>query len=97
MIRVQPDRRFGGLDQVIRISTVVHDSVMHGRAPWILRCPGDSRQMLLRQLDLRSLDERHLCSFWSHRTYLREQAAAQNRDHQYDKCSAHVQTSLTDG
>src|ERR1700755_2900867 len=35
MIRVQPDRRFGSLDQVIRISTVVYDSVMHGRAPWI--------------------------------------------------------------
>ena len=57
MIRIQPDWRFGGLDQAIRIGTVVHDSVMHRGSAGIIGCPADNRQILLGQLNLGSLDD----------------------------------------
>jgi hypothetical protein len=70
VIRVQPDRRFCGLDQAIWICTIVHDSVMHGGASAIVRRPVDNRQMLLRQADLRSLGDPRQRSFWSRSTLL---------------------------
>jgi hypothetical protein len=57
VIRVQPDRGFGGLGQATRICTVVHNSVMHRGPAGIIRCPSDNRQILPRQLDPRTLDD----------------------------------------
>ncbi len=57
VIRVQPDRGFGCLGQAMGVCAVVHDSVMHGGAAGIVRCPIDNRQILPRQLDLRPLND----------------------------------------
>ena len=57
MVRVQPDRGFGCLGQAMGICAIVHDSVMHGGAAGIVRCPADNRQIPPPQLDLRPLDD----------------------------------------
>jgi hypothetical protein len=45
MARVQPDGRFRCLAKVLGIRTVMHDSVMLGRAPGVVACPSDNRKV----------------------------------------------------
>ena len=72
-------------DQAMWIFTVVHDSTMHGGAAGIVRRPVDNRQMLLRQLGLRLLDDPHLRSFWSCWTLLGRQLPPKKQHRQYDR------------
>src|SRR5713226_5641070 len=95
MVRVQPDRIFGGLAQLFWIRTIVHNPIVHRRATGIVCRPPDNRQMLLRQLDLWPLADLYARGFWSRWTYLSEQAAAQEHDRQWQKRFIHVDTSTS--
>src|SRR5712664_3562104 len=92
MVRVQPDRIFGGLAQVLGARTIVHDSVMHGRATGIVRRPSDNREPA-RQRDLWTVDDLYARGFWSCWTFLSEHAAAQDHDRQCQKHFIHIHTS----
>src|ERR1700730_971156 len=92
MVRVQPDRIFGGLAQVLGIRTIVHDPIVHGRATGIVCGPPDNRKPAC-QRDLWPLDDLHTRGFWSRWTFLSEQAAAQDHDRQCQKHFLHIRTS----
>src|ERR1700738_991213 len=93
MVRVQPDRIFGGLAQVFWIRAIVHNPIMHGRATGIVYRPSDNRQIPARQRDLWPLADLYVRGFWSRWTFLSEQAAAQDHDRQYQKNFIHIHTS----
>src|SRR6266436_2798062 len=93
MVRIQPDRIFGGLAQVLGTRTIVHDSIMHGRATGIVCRPPDNRKPVFRQRDLWPLDDLYARGFWSRWTFLSEQAAAQGNDRQCQKHFLHIHTS----
>src|SRR6266849_5623542 len=93
MVRVQPDRIFGGLAEVLGIRTIVHDSIMHGRATGIVCRPPDNRKPVFRQRDLWPLDDLYARGFWSRWTFLSEQAAAQDHDRQCQKGFIHIHAS----
>jgi hypothetical protein len=57
VLRVQPERRFGGLSEATWICTVMHNSVMHRRAAGVANFPSDNCQIFRRQLDLRPFDD----------------------------------------
>src|SRR5258706_12863882 len=91
MVRVQPDRIFCGLAQVLGIRTIVHDSIMDGRAAGIVSCPPDNREPA-RQRDLWPLSNLYTRGFWSRWTFLSEQAAAQDEHRQCQKHFIHIHT-----
>src|SRR5258708_36891333 len=93
MVRVQPDRIFGGLAQLFLIRTIVHSPIVYRRATGIVCRPPDNRLMLLRQLDLWPLADLYARGFWSRWTFLSEQAAAQDHDRQCQKHFIHIHTS----
>src|SRR5216684_2419845 len=69
MARVQPDWRLRGLAEVLGVRTVMHHSVMLGRASRVLACPPDNDQVGPDRLELWSLrdpDPRGFCSSWAH-------------------------------
>src|SRR5713101_5207188 len=69
MAWVQPDWRLRGLAEVLGIRTVMHHSVVFGRASRVLACPPDNDQVGPGRLELRSLrdpDPRGFCSSWAH-------------------------------
>src|SRR5882762_8715042 len=92
MVRVQPDRIFCGLAQVLGIRTIVHDSIMDGRAAGIICHPPDNRKPA-RQRDLWPLHDLYARGFWSCWTFLSEQAAAQDHDRQCQNHFLHIHTS----
>src|SRR5258706_16178174 len=91
MVRVQPDRIFGGLAQVLGIRTIVDDSVMHGRATGVVCRPPDNRKPA-RQRDLWPLSNLYTRGFWSRWTFLIEPAAAQDQHRQCQKHFIHIHT-----
>src|SRR6266849_1053092 len=69
MAWVQPDWRLRCLAEVLGIRTVMHHSVMLGRASRVLACPPDNDQVGPGRLELWSLcdpDPRGFCSSWAH-------------------------------
>src|SRR5260370_41057486 len=93
MVRVQPDRIFGGLAQVFWIRAIVPTPIVHRRATGIVNRPSYNRQIPARQRDLWPLADLYVRGFWSRWTFLSEQAAAQDHDRQCQKHFIHVHTS----
>src|ERR1700756_2754641 len=93
MVRVQPDRIFGGFAQVFWILTIVHNRVVHGQAAGIVYRPSDNGQIAAHQRDFRPLADLYSLGSWSDWTFLSKQAAAQERDRQCQKSFIHVHTS----
>jgi hypothetical protein len=62
---------------------------MDGVAARIVRRPSDNRQILPRQLDLRTLDDPYVLGFLRRWTFLSEKASAQYRDCQKKNDSVH--------
>src|ERR1700688_657410 len=93
MVRVQPDRIFGGLAQIFWICTIVHKPVVHGQATGIVYRPSDNRQMATRQRDFWPLADLYPLGSWSDWTFLSKQIAAQDQDRQCEKSFVHVRTS----
>src|SRR5882724_5430939 len=93
MVRVQPNRILGGLDQVLGIRTIVHNPIVHGRATGIVYRPSNNRQISARQRDLWPLADLYVRGSWNRWTFLSEQAAAQDHDRQCQKHFIHVHTS----
>src|SRR5258706_14407695 len=91
MVVVQPYRIFGGFAQVFWIRTIVHDSIMDGRATGVVCRPPDNRKPA-RQRDLWPLGNLYARGFWSRWTFLSEQAAAQDHDRQCQKHFLHIHT-----
>src|SRR5260370_25412146 len=70
VVRVQPDGRFRSLAQVLGIGTIVHDTIMLGRASGVVGGPPDYRQKFLGHFDLSPLSDLDARGSWSSRTYL---------------------------
>ena len=83
MGRVQPERIFGGLAQIFRVRTIVHDAIMHGRAAGIVYRPSDNRQISARQRDLWPLGDLNVRGSWSRWTFLSEHAADEDHHDRY--------------
>src|SRR6201987_1458878 len=86
MVRVQPDRIFGGLAQTFWIPTIVYNPVVHGQATGIVYRPSDNRQIATHQRDFWPLADLYPLGSWSDRTFLSEETAAQEHDRQ---CQQH--------
>jgi hypothetical protein len=56
--------------RVLGIRTIVHDTVMLGRAPWVVGCPPDNSQMHLSQFELWPLGDPDARGFLGRWTYL---------------------------
>src|ERR1700675_3430775 len=96
MVRVQPDRIFGGLAQMFGIRTIVHNRVVHGQATGIVYRPSDNGQIAAHQWDFWPLADLYLLGCWSDWTFLSKQTAAQERDRQCQKGCIHVHTSTNE-
>src|SRR5467141_3704356 len=93
MIRVQPDRIFGGLAQIFWIHTIMHNAVVHGQATGIVYRPSDNRQIATHQRDFWPLADLYPLGSWSDWTFLSAQAAAQDHQRQCQKNLMHIHTS----
>src|SRR5437016_13295693 len=68
MARVQPDVRFRCRAQVLRIHTIVHDTIMLAGAPRVIACPRDNGNVVLSDFELSPLRDSDMGSFsctWS--------------------------------
>src|ERR1700751_189356 len=90
MVRVQPDRIFGGLAQTFWIPTIVHNPVVHGQATGIVYRPSDNRQIATHQWDFWPLADLYPLGAWSDWTFLSKETAAQEHDRQCQKSFVHV-------
>src|SRR5580700_6018903 len=70
VVRVQPDRRFRSLDQVLGIGTIVHDTVMLWRGSGVVSGPPDYHQKVLGHFDRWPLSNLDARGSWSSWTYL---------------------------
>src|SRR3984893_4854589 len=99
MALVQPEGRFRRLAQVLGISTVVHDAVMHVGPPGVVGCPTDNGQMVRGRLELWSFGDLDALGSLGRRKYLsggwvgKEQAVERGRNRQCQEQSIHGQTS----
>ena len=70
VVRVQPDRRFCSLAQVLGIGTIVDDTVILGRGSGVVSGLPDYRQNFLRHFDRWPLSNQDARGSWSSWTYL---------------------------
>src|ERR1700724_4191176 len=95
MVRIPPDRIFGGLAKIFSSRTIVHKPVVHGQATGIVYRPSDNRQVATQQRNSWPLADLNPLGSWSDWTFLRKQTAAQGHDHHCQKDLSHVRISVT--
>src|ERR1700751_3231430 len=94
MVRVQPNRIFGGLAQIFWIPTIVHNPIVHGQTTGIVYRPSDNRQIATHQRNFWPIADLYPIGSWSDWTLLSQQTAAQDQDRECEKSFVHVHTSI---